>query len=99
MNKAELVDELVRKTQVSKRDARAVVDALFDPTEGVIASSLRKGERVAVTGFGTFEARERGPRVGRNPRTGKEIKIAASTAPAFRAGKGLKDAIQQRRGR
>lgn len=99
MNKAEMIDALVKKTQVSKKDARAVVDALFDPNDGVIADSLRKGERVAVTGFGTFEARERGPRIGRNPRTGKEIEIAASTAPAFRAGKGLKDAIQQRRGR
>lgn len=97
MNKAEMIDALVQKTEVSKKDARAIVDALFDPTDGVIADSLRRGERVAVTGFGTFEARERGPRIGRNPRTGKEIQIAASTAPAFRAGKGLREAIQKRR--
>jgi DNA-binding protein HU-beta len=96
MNKAEMVDALASRAQVSKKDARAVVDAIFNPSDGLIASSLRKGQRVAVTGFGTFEARERGPRIGRNPRTGKEIKIAASMAPAFRPGKGLRDAIQQK---
>ncbi len=96
MNKAEMVEALASRAQVSKKDARAVLDAIFDPNDGLIASTLRGGERVAVTGFGTFEARERGPRVGRNPRTGKEIKIAASRAPAFRPGKVLKDAIQQR---
>jgi DNA-binding protein HU-beta len=96
MNKADMIDALADRAQVSKKDARAVLDAIFDPNDGLIANSLRKGERVAVTGFGTFEARERGPRVGRNPRTGKEIKIAASMAPAFRPGKGLKDAIQQK---
>jgi DNA-binding protein HU-beta len=97
MNKADMVDALASRANVSKKDARAVLDAIFDPNDGLIANSLRQGERVAVTGFGTFEARERGPRVGRNPRTGKEIKIGASRAPAFKAGKGLKDAIQQGR--
>lgn len=97
MNKAEMVDALASRANVSKKDARAVLDAIFDPNDGLISNSLRKGERVAVTGFGTFEARERGPRVGRNPRTGKEIKIGPSKAPAFRAGKGLRDAIQQGR--
>lgn len=97
MNKAEMVDALASRANVSKKDARAVLDAIFDPNDGLIANSLRRGERVAVTGFGTFEARERGPRVGRNPRTGKEIQIGPSKAPAFRAGKGLRDAIQQGR--
>jgi len=93
MNKAELVDAVADRANVSKKDARAVMDALFDPQGGLIAESLRQGERVAVTGFGTFEVRERGPRTGRNPRTGKEIKIEASKAPAFRPGKGLKDSM------
>lgn len=97
MNKAEMIDALASRAQVSKKDARAVLDAIFDPSNGLIADTLRKGERVAVTGFGTFEARERGPRVGRNPRTGKEIQIAASRAPAFKPGKGLRDAIQKGR--
>jgi DNA-binding protein HU-beta len=96
MNKAEMVDALASQANVSKKDARAVLDAIFDPSDGLIANSLRRGERVAVTGFGTFEARERGPRVGRNPRTGKEIQIGPSKAPAFRPGKGLRDAIQQK---
>lgn len=95
MNKAEMIDALASRAQVSKKDARAVLDAIFDPTNGLIADTLRKGERVAVTGFGTFEARERGPRVGRNPRTGQEIQIPASRAPAFKPGKGLRDAIQK----
>lgn len=95
MNKADMVDALANRADVTKKDARAVLDAIFDPTDGLISRSLRKGERVAVTGFGTFEARDRGARVGRNPRTGKEIQIPASKAPAFRAGKGLRDAIQK----
>lgn len=96
MNKADLVNAVADRANVSKKDARSVVDALFDPQEGLIARSLRKGDRVSVTGFGTFEVRQRGPRTGRNPRTGEEIRIAASKAPAFRAGKGLKDAMQGR---
>ena len=95
MNKTDLVDALADRAQVSRRDARAVVEAIFSPDDGLIADSLRKGERVAIAGFGTFELRERGARMGRNPRTGKEIQIGPSRAPAFRAGKGLKDVMQQ----
>lgn len=93
MNKTELVDELASVTDVAKKDVKAVVDALFD-VDGVIAGALKGGDRVALTGFGTFEVRSRAARTARNPRTGEEIQVPASKAPAFRAGKSLKDAIR-----
>jgi len=94
MNKSELVDELANSTGMTKADAARAIDALFSPDGGVIAKALKKGKRVQVTGFGTFESKSRKARTGRNPRTGETIKIAASKTPGFRAGKGLKDAIQ-----
>jgi len=93
MNKSELVDALAAETGMTKADAARAVDALFSP-KGVIAKQLKKGNRIQITGFGTFEAKKRKARQGRNPRTGETIKIAASKTPGFRAGKGLKDAIQ-----
>lgn len=94
MNKTELRDALADKTGLSKKDAGEAVDALFGTDRGaIIASQLRKGERVQITGFGTFETRRRKARMGRNPQTGEEIRIPASTAVSFRAGKGLKDAV------
>lgn len=96
MNKGEIVDRLSEKTNLSKKDARAVIDSLFDPEGGVIAEALGKGERVSITGFGTFEVRERAERMGRNPRTGAEMRVPASKSPAFRAGKGLKDRVSGR---
>jgi DNA-binding protein HU-beta len=94
MNKSELVDALASSTGMTKADASRAVDALFSPDGGVIASALRGGKRVQITGFGTFEAKQRKARTGRNPRTGQTIQIAATKTPGFRAGKGLKDAIQ-----
>lgn len=93
MNKAELVQQVAGRANVSKVDAGRVVNALFDTDDGVIVSALRKGEDVTITGFGKFEVRARAARTGRNPRTGKEIKIKATKSPVFRAGKGLKDAV------
>lgn len=93
MNKSELVQNLANKTKLSRADAQRAVDAMFDPSDGVIAKALKKGDRIQITGFGTFETRKRKARTGRNPRTGKEIKIGASTNAAFRAGKGLKDSL------
>jgi len=93
MNKSDLVQNLAARANLSKADAQRAVDALFN-TGGIIASALKQGDKVQITGFGTFETRTRKARTGRNPRTGKEIKIAASTSPSFRAGKGLKDAIK-----
>ena len=96
MNKSELVDALAAKTKASKAEAGRIIEALFS-TSGVIASELKKGAKVQITGFGNFETRKRGARKGRNPRTGKEITIKASTAAVFRAGKGLKDAVGKRK--
>jgi DNA-binding protein HU-beta len=94
MNKSDLVDALAEATGMTKADAGRAVDALFSPDTGVIARTLKKGMRVQITGFGTFEAKQRKARTGRNPRTGETIKIAATKTPAFRAGKGLKDGIK-----
>ena len=93
MNKVELVDRLAEASGLSRKDARTAVEFLFatDPRNGVIASALEVGERVQITGFGTFELRQRKARTGRNPRTGETIPIAASRAPVFAAGKSFKD--------
>ncbi|HEX7120267.1 MAG TPA: HU family DNA-binding protein [Longimicrobiales bacterium] len=94
MNKSELVQSLANQANLSKADAQRAVDALFNAGNGVIASALKKGDKVQITGFGTFETRKRKARTGRNPRTGKEIRIGPTTSPSFRPGKGLKDAIK-----
>ena len=93
MNKSDLVDALAGETGMTKADAGRAVDALFS-TNGVIAGALRRGRRVQITGFGTFETKQRKARTGRNPRTGETIRIAATKTPGFRAGKGLKDAVK-----
>jgi len=94
MNKSDLVDALADATGMTKADAARAVDAMFSPDGGVIAKALKAGTRVQITGFGTFESKHRKARQGRNPRTGETIQIKATNTPAFRAGKGLKDAIQ-----
>ena len=94
MNKSELVQELANKTKMTRADAQRAIDALFETNGGIISKALKKGDRIQITGFGTFETRKRKARTGRNPRTGKEIKIAATTSPSFRAGKGLKDRVR-----
>lgn len=93
MNKSDLVDALADRTGMTKADSSRCVDALFND-DGVIARALAKKERVQITGFGTFEAKHRKSRQGRNPRTGQTIFIAATWTPSFRAGKGLKDAVK-----
>jgi DNA-binding protein HU-beta len=94
MNKSELIASLASKADLPRSQAAKVVDALFDVEGGLISQALRNGEKIQITGFGSFETKHRAARTGRNPRTGKEINIAASTSPAFRGGKGLKDALQ-----
>jgi DNA-binding protein HU-beta len=89
-NKAELVDNVAKVTGLTKKDATAAVDAVFSS----IQDDLKKGEKVQLIGFGTFEVRNRAARKGRNPQTGKEIEIAASKVPAFKPGKALKDAVK-----
>ena len=93
MNKSDLVDALANAIGMTKADAGRAVDALFS-TDGVIAGALRGGQKVQITGFGTFEVKHRKERTGRNPRTGQTIRIAATRTPGFRAGKGFKDAVR-----
>jgi len=89
MNKSELIAALAEKTELSKKDAEKALNAFVEVTSG----SLAKGEKVQLIGFGTFDVKKRPARMARNPRTGAEIKIAASKAPAFKAGKALKDKV------
>ena len=89
MNKAELITTVSEKSGVSKKDSTAVLDALIES----ITEALKAKDKVALVGFGTFETQEREARVGRNPKTGEEIKIPASISPKFKPGKPFKDAI------
>lgn len=94
MNKSELVNEVASRANLSKADANRAVNAIFDANEGIISSALKGGDKIQITGFGTFESRERKARTGRNPRTGEEIKIGPTTSPSFRPGKALKDEVR-----
>ena len=89
-NKAELVERVAGKTNLTKKDVTAAVEALFESVEEFLA----EGEKVKVIGFGTFEVRDRAARKGRNPQTGEEIEIKATKVPGFKAGKALKDAVK-----
>jgi len=89
MNKTELVEAVAANTGGSKADAQRSVDAVLE----TITTSLKQGDRVALTGFGTFEVRQRSARTGRNPQTGETINVKASKVPAFKAGQGLKNAV------
>ena len=89
MNKMELVAAVAKNADLSKKDADAAVKAVFD----AISEALAKGDRVQLIGFGTFEVAERPAREGRNPRTGENMKIAATKSPKFKAGKALKDKV------
>lgn len=89
MNKMELVAAVAENADMTKKDAEKAVKALVE----VITEELKKGEKVQLVGFGTFEVSERGAREGRNPHTGETMMIAASKAPKFKAGKALKDAL------
>jgi len=95
MNKTELTQKLSKVTGLSQAKAGEVVDALFDarPGKGIIAVELDKGRKVSIPGFGTFSSHHRKAREGRNPATGKTIKIPAKKYPAFKAGKTLKDRV------
>ena len=89
MNKTELVAAMAEQAGVSKKDAEKTLKAFTD----VVAEELKKGGKVQLVGFGTFEARTRNARTGKNPRTNEPIKIPAATVPAFKAGKAFKDAV------
>ena len=89
MNKTELVAAIAQKAELSKKDAEKAVKAFTE----VVAKELKKGGKVQLVGFGTFEVAKRAAREGRNPQTGATMKIKASKAPRFKAGKALKDAV------
>ena len=89
MNKTELVAAMAEQTNLSKKDAEAALKAFID----VVSEELKKGEKVQLVGFGTFEVSERAAREGRNPQTGETMEIKASKTPKFKAGKALKDMI------
>lgn len=89
MNKNELVASIADKTSLKKSEVEKVLKAFTE----TVTEELKNGEKIQLVGFGTFEVAERGEREGRNPRTGETMKIAASKAPKFKAGKALKDAV------
>ena len=89
MNKAELITAVAENADMPKKDAEKAIKAFID----VVTEELKKGEKVQLVGFGTFEVSERAERTGRNPQTKETITIAASKAPKFKAGKALKDAL------
>ncbi len=91
MNKAELIAATAEKAGLSKKDAEKAVNAAVD----AITEALIAGDKVQLVGFGAFDVKERAARVGRNPKTGKEINIPASKIPQFKAGKALKDAVSR----
>jgi DNA-binding protein HU-beta len=96
VNKQELVAAVAKRLGVTKAKAAQVTD-LFFGASGLIASELKRGERVAITGFGSFETRKREAREWRDPRTGKAVNIKASAVPAFRASRALRDLVNKRR--
>ncbi len=91
MTKTELVDRIAAKAAITKASAEKALNAFTSS----VSDALKKGDKVTLVGFGTFSTAKRAARKGRNPQTGKEIKIKASTAPKFKAGKSLKDAVNK----
>ena len=92
MNKTELIDAIAKKADLSTKDATAALEAFIETT----TTALKKNDKVTLVGFGTFQTSKRAARTGRNPQTGAEIKIKASTVPQFKAGKALKDALNKK---
>ncbi len=91
MNKEELVKEIAKKTRMPQKQVAEIISLMIESIEKTVA----KGKRVTLVGFGTFEARKRAARTGRNPQTGAEIKIPAKTVPAFSAGKKFKEVVSK----
>ncbi|MBR1539653.1 MAG: HU family DNA-binding protein [Clostridia bacterium] len=91
MNKAELIDAMSKETNLTKKDVESVLNSFVN----VVSGALAKKDKVQLVGFGSFEVRKRAARKGRNPQTGEEMKIAASKAPVFKAGKALKAIVNK----
>ena len=92
MNKAELIDTMSKETNLTKKDVESVLNSFVNQ----VSNALSKKDKVQLVGFGTFETRNRAARTGRNPQTGEELKIAAATVPAFKAGKALKEVVNKK---
>lgn len=92
MNKAELIDAMSKETNLTKKDVESVLNSFVNQ----VSNALSKKDKVQLVGFGTFETRNRAARTGRNPQTGEELKIAAATVPAFKAGKALKEVVNKK---
>ena len=92
MNRIELVEAIAKKADLSKKDSEAAVKAFID----TVGAQLKKGDKIQLVGFGTFEVSKRAARTGKNPQTGEAIKIAASKSPRFKAGKALKDLVNKK---
>lgn len=93
MNKQELVQEVAKKPELPQNFTEEILSSIIE----TITKAVSKGQKVTLIGFGTFEARKRAARVGRNPQTGKELKIPANTIPAFSAGKSFKDMVSKKK--
>ncbi|NLT12210.1 MAG: HU family DNA-binding protein [Clostridiaceae bacterium] len=91
MNKTDLIDAVAQATALTKKESEAAINATLD----AIVDALSKDEKVVLVGFGTFETKKRAARKGRNPSTGEPMNIPASTAPVFKAGKGMKDKVNK----
>ena len=91
MTKTDLIAQVAANTEMSKKSAEQAVNAVFE----ALGKAMTEGEKISISGFGTFEVKERGERKGINPRTKEEITIAASKLPSFKAGKALKDAVSK----
>jgi DNA-binding protein HU-beta len=96
MNKSDLIDAVAEKTDVAKADVSRVLEALFGKA-GVLGNELRKGGKVQISGFGSFQVRKRPARAGTDPRTGHAIQIRAAVVPVFRPGQGLKETLNRKR--
>jgi DNA-binding protein HU-beta len=92
MNKTELISAIAEKAELSKKDAEKALKAFTE----TVSDELKKGEKIQLVGFGTFEVTKRAARTGKNPQTGKAINIPASSAPKFKAGKALKDTVNNK---
>lgn len=93
MTKAQLVDAVAREADLTRKHAQIIVKTIFES----IVDSLQVGEKIELRGFGSFRIRERGPRIGRNPRTGEEVPVPAKRIPYFKPGKELKELLKQKR--
>jgi DNA-binding protein HU-beta len=94
MNKSDLVQALSSKTDLSRTQALRAIEVLFSTDDGLIIDALKRGEKVQISGFGTFETKQRKARTGRNPRTGTEIRIGPTVSASFRPGKALKESVK-----